>query len=144
MLRGLVGTFVFVDFFLLADESSQPQRVVVIEDDALIGGVLLPVVFEHGGALLVLSQFEQIFRQKEDCLEGRLGFIDIDMVLSMGVGVAHDEIFDKEGLVDIVLSGYAEEKLADPFGGVGEGVGGEVGECLLQLSLDSGEGRYFD
>ena len=109
---------VFVDFFLLADESSQPQRVVVIEDDALIGGVLLPVVFEHGGALLVLSQFEQIFRQKEDCLEGRLGFIDIDMVLSMGVGVAHDEIFDKEGLVDIVLSGYAEEKLADPELGV--------------------------
>ena len=31
-----------------------------------------------------------------------------------------------------------------PFGGVGEGVGSEVGECFLQFGLDGGERRYFD
>ena len=87
---------VLVYFFLLADETAQPQRVIVVEDDALIGRILLPVIFEHGRAFLVLSQFEQVFGQKEDCFESRLGFIDIDVVLSMRVSVADDEIFDKE------------------------------------------------
>ena len=39
---------VLVYFFLLADETAQPQRVIVVEDDALIGRILLPVFFEHG------------------------------------------------------------------------------------------------
>ena len=105
---------VFVDFLFLADETAHPNGVIVVENQTLIFGEALPVIFEHRRTFFVLPEFEEILGQKQNSLKRRLRFLDIDMVLSVRVSIADYETFDQKRLLYICFSSDSHQQLANP------------------------------
>ena len=105
---------VFVDLLLFADETTHPYGVIVVENQTLIFGESHPVLFEHGRTFFVFPQFEEILSQKQNSLQSRLRSLDINMVLSVRISIAHYETFDQKRLLYICFCCDSHQQLADP------------------------------
>lgn len=113
-LLNRVGYTVLVDLLLLADEPAHPQRIAIVENQALVVRVGGAVILQDMRALLVLPKLKQILGQEQDSLQFRIPLFLLELVLLLVIRIAEDEALSQEALLDVVLGSHAHQQLAHP------------------------------